>query len=404
MSSIEYAHRFAPCPVYDLEGMEHWLEKLALEGLFLSTSGFIGTYGTFEKREPKAVRYRMQPLQKKKYYEDDGLPHRAARELAEEYGWTFVCTIADYAIYTCDDPTVRELDTDPQIQALALRELYKKRRNGFLGSLAWMIYWFFRLWDQPMTLLTLLPVWLFLPALLSWCLTPFTGLTELFHLRKLHQKLSMGEPLTRSPRGKHILHRINTVLAIVGVIWFPVIMVFSNFSDWREYRWQSLPEYQGRLPFSTIEELVPGAFRPEQPWELPSVGPQEPTVLYEYANHVAERSTLLVPRQMALQQDGTISGVDYRLSINYTELKTEAMARQLFRELRNNDPSGKYYEELSLGVLPTEQEYAYHYPDDILLLQDGCKVLNVSFEQYDDTPIPLDQWAAQMADAFLQGG
>lgn len=80
MSSIEYAHRFAPCPVYDLEGMEHWLEKLALEGLFLSTSGFFGTYGTFEKREPKAVRYRMQPLQKKKYYEDDGLTHRAARE------------------------------------------------------------------------------------------------------------------------------------------------------------------------------------------------------------------------------------------------------------------------------------------------------------------------------------
>ena len=32
VSSIEYAHRFAPCPVYDLEGREHWLEKLALEG------------------------------------------------------------------------------------------------------------------------------------------------------------------------------------------------------------------------------------------------------------------------------------------------------------------------------------------------------------------------------------
>jgi len=397
MSKPEYAHRFTPCPIYDLEGMEHWLENLALEGLFLSTSGFIGTYGTFEKREPKPVRYRMQPLQKKKYYEEDGLPHRAARDLAEEYGWSFVCTIEDYAIYTCDDPAVRELDTDPKIQSLALRELYKKRRNGFLGSLALMVFWFLRLWSRPMTLLTLLPVWLFLPALLSWCLTPFTGLTELFHLRKLHRKLSQGEPLVRIPRGKHLLHRINTVLAIVGIIWFPVIMVFSGFSDWREHRWQSLPEYQGSLPFSTIEELVPGSFRPEQRWEIPSVGTQEPTVLYEHANHVAERATLLVPRQMALQQDGTVAGVDYRLSIQYTQWKTEAMARQFFRELVSN-------EALSLGELPTEQEYAYHEFGDILLLQDGCKVLNVSFEQYADTPIPLDQWAAQMADAFLQGG
>ena len=407
MSSIEYAHRFAPCPVYDLEGMEHWLEKLALEGLFLSTSGFFGTYGTFEKREPKAVRYRMQPLQKKKYYEDDGLPHKAAWELAEEYGWSLICVVEDYAIYACDDPTAPELDTDPRIQALALRELYKKRRNGFLGSLAMMVFWFFRLWDRPMTLLTLLPVWLFLPALLSWCLTPFTGLTELFHLRGLCRNLSQGEPLTRSPRGKHILHRINTILAIIGVIWFPVIMVFSNFADWREYRWQPLDEYENTLPFSTMEEFMDGTIHPQRQVEIPQLR-DDPIVFYEFSNHVAPRSTLLIPRQFALQQHGSVLSdgnppIKGSLEVEYYEFQFEWMATQLYRELLNRKPREPYFETLELRELPTEQEAAYRGNGEVLLLQDGCKVLKAAFDQNEEyLVLELDQWAGTVAEAFLQ--
>lgn len=408
MSKPEYTHRFAPCPVYDLEGMECWLENLAQQGLFLSASGFIGTYGTFEKREPKSVRYRLQPLQKKKYYADDGLPHRAARELAEEYGWIFVCTIEDYAIYTCDDPTVRELDTDPRIQALAIQDLCKRRRNGFLVSLAMMVFWFFRLWYRPISLLSLLPIWLFLPALLSWCLTPFTGFAELSHLRKLCKKLSQGEPLTQIAGGKHHLYRVNTLITLIAVLWVPVILVFSNFSDWREYRWEPLSEYRGNLPFSTMQELVPGEFHPEEPRELPSVGPQEATVLYEYANHVAERSTLPIPRQIALQQYGTVRldgklPLHGSLEVEYYELPYEWMAKQFYRELLQSHREDKYFKWMTLPELPTEQEQAYHRFEDVLILRNGCRVLSAIFDQNENgTVLELDQWAGIMAEAFMQ--
>ena len=136
----EYAHRFAPCPAYDVKGMEQWLEQLAAEGLFLTSGGLFHGYGTFEKKLPLPIRYRLQPLQKKKYYEEDGLPHRAARELAEEHGWSFLCTIEDYAVYTCEDPNSRELDTDPKIQALSIWDFYKRRRNGFLFVLTGFLY------------------------------------------------------------------------------------------------------------------------------------------------------------------------------------------------------------------------------------------------------------------------
>ena len=404
MSKPEYTHRFAPCPVYDLEGMEHWLEKLALEGLFLSTSGFFGTYGTFEKREPKAVRYRMQPLQKKKYYEDDGLPHRAARELAEEYGWTFLCTIEDYAIYTCDDPTVRELDTDPRIQALALRELYKKRRNVFLGSLAMMVFWFFRLWDRPMTLLTLLPVWLFLPALLSWCLTPFTGLTELFHLRGLCKKLSQGEPLERICQRKHILHDINTVLTFLCVAWIPILMIFSGFADWRESRWQPMEQYESALPFPTIEELFDGTLDPRKRVEIPSL--QGARVMYEHSNHIAERSTPLIPRQLALQQHGTVRAegklpLKGSFEVEYYELRFEWMAKQFYRECLQSLRKDKYFNWQTLPDLPTDQEQACHRFEDILVLRNGCQVMRIFFDQNEDgTVLPLEEWATQVASAL----
>ena len=84
MSEPKYAHRFPPCPVYDIEGLESWLEDLAKQGLVLTKAGLFFGFAEFEKTAPKSMRYRLQPLPKKKFLEDRG-PADVAMELAEAY-------------------------------------------------------------------------------------------------------------------------------------------------------------------------------------------------------------------------------------------------------------------------------------------------------------------------------
>ena len=51
--------RLPPCPDYDIEGTESWLEDMALEGLFLAENGFFGGVARFERQNPRPVRYRL---------------------------------------------------------------------------------------------------------------------------------------------------------------------------------------------------------------------------------------------------------------------------------------------------------------------------------------------------------
>ena len=43
-------YRLAPCPYYDVESMERWLEAEAMDGYFLIENGFLFGVGTFEKK------------------------------------------------------------------------------------------------------------------------------------------------------------------------------------------------------------------------------------------------------------------------------------------------------------------------------------------------------------------
>ena len=53
-------YRLTPCPAYDVEGMESWLEDLAEKGLFLTRDGFFCGFGFFHREEPRKVKYRLQ--------------------------------------------------------------------------------------------------------------------------------------------------------------------------------------------------------------------------------------------------------------------------------------------------------------------------------------------------------
>ena len=398
MSEPKYAHRCPPCPPCDMEGMESWLEDLAKQGLILTKAGMFAGFLEFEKTTPQPMRYRLQPLPKQKFLEDRG-PTDAALELAKEFGWDYLCHVGEYGIYGCSDPTARELDTDPQVQAVALQQTYRRKRREYLGMLYFLLL-------SILLLVKLGPVsyilnnnrWYMLYFCFIAVCYPITASLELRNLKSLKQKLALGSSLSRTKdwRKRRWQHWLSGFLFISLYIAFGFLIVFSRLSSWEDSRWQLIDTYSQEIPFATMEDLAGG-------------GVFEPDGLYtEEDNHIAERATLLAPRQIKLQQLGCVTEdgttlLDGILEVEYYALRTEWLARALFREIRRSNDGSKHYRTFELSDLPTEQEFAYSNYFPTLLLQDGTTVIKVQLTQFDTGhQMEPDEWAAIFARSITE--
>ena len=118
-----------PCSVYDIPGMQEWLDEMALQGLFLVEFSPYSDRAVFRQGEPKPVRYRLDPIRKDKTADRD--------EPYAEMGWEFVCQLSrHFYVYSCGDPEAPELYTDSQSLAIALDSLMKREvRNTILIAL-----------------------------------------------------------------------------------------------------------------------------------------------------------------------------------------------------------------------------------------------------------------------------
>ena len=75
-----------PVLSYDVPALQAWLEDRAAKGDYLSE---YTVFPVFDRGEPRQVRYRLEPLARRKEREPD--PRR--REDYESLGWRFVCAV-----------------------------------------------------------------------------------------------------------------------------------------------------------------------------------------------------------------------------------------------------------------------------------------------------------------------
>src|SRR5699024_7664485 len=109
---MKYVRRLTPVQYYDVAGAESWLADMARRGLHLKK--FRPLYCTFEQGEPREVRYRLEPHQRRL---DDDLP-QGMLELYEEFGWEYVDeTNRSILIFRTADPSAPEPHSDPELQA-----------------------------------------------------------------------------------------------------------------------------------------------------------------------------------------------------------------------------------------------------------------------------------------------
>lgn len=388
----KYIHRYPPCPAYEIRSFEQWLEDMAAKGWFLEKDPFFCGFAGFHQAEPKSVRYRLQPAPKKAGVFARRDRQQDAIDLAAEYGWTFLGDHQDFFIFYTDDPNLPELDTDPQVQAMALDQYRKRKRNALITELFFLLLLLaLRIESGIISAMLDMPVWYYPVLLLLLVLSFRIQIKELRYLKKLQQGLVLGE----TPAGKKRTVRFHCLssLALLVVYVLYMVTLWGNalsLFDWQRNRWQPAAEYTDPLPFATMEDIAGGGTFTGRAWRM------------DHNNELAVRTALPAHIQIQFGQYGEIvldnkTVLDGSLDVDYYEMRSEWLAKQLFHEIQHTATlsRGKYreYQENQIPDLDVDQAAAYtnYYPT--LLLRQGNKVLRVRFVQLSQTAhVAQEQW------------
>ena len=116
-----------PCSIYDLRGIQEWLDEMALQGLFLKEVNRRFDRAEFEVGDPAPVRYRLDPVVRRRKENEEHIV------LYAQMGWNYVDRVYTwYNIFSCADPEAPELYTDPQSLAMAMDGLVRRDIRNYL--------------------------------------------------------------------------------------------------------------------------------------------------------------------------------------------------------------------------------------------------------------------------------
>lgn len=396
-----HTYRLPPCPAYDVEGMESWLSGLAQEGLFLARDGFFCGIATFERGNPRLAKYRLEAAQKSTsmWAEDGGEPDPEQVELSERYAWEYIAKRGDFYIYRSFEPGARELNTDPEVQALALDAVKKRRAREVLQLLIWITL--YAACALHGLLLTVIEVrtWFFLltAGFVLWVIADSAA--AFVHLGRLQKKLKSGLPLdtdkdwkkrTFRYRGKNLL-QITLGIALVCIFlhnWSASVLDEDKVP---------LGEYTGELPFATMMD-----FAGEEKDRSTMTG------MGSGFNYVREWSDWLAPRCIEYSEHARVTlpdghVLDGGLYIDYYETLSHSLAKTLAKEWLRADRSEKNFELMKTPELGADYTAAYynniHFPT--IILQKGTVAVRVSFYQTSENyTMDFEAWTALIADSI----
>lgn len=339
MTEPRYRHRIPPCPAWDIPAMESWLEDMAAKGLHLEKDGFFGFFATFLEGAPKRERFRLEPTATNSgLFSREYDPEDEAVQLLHQMGWTYRARRGQFHIYSSDDPYAPELNTDPQVQAVAMENLagylWKQLRNTLILTAFYLLLYF---GNALMTLFIGLGTWRvgLLALLLLWDLG--RRITELVILHRYRRQLQCGQPLPhRSSRRKEvylICGAVRKVLWVAAV--FALVSQLASVTTEEDYI--SLDDHADPLPFATVQELYPDA-------EVERVDGILENKLYGWSDPLApENYDFSEYAQVTL--DGQTR--DCYLTVQYHRTRWEWVARMLAKEMASQAGGNSFYQ---LGV------------------------------------------------------
>ncbi len=403
MKEPKTVYRYPPCPDYDIEAMESWLSDMAARGLVLARDGFFFGFGIFEKTEPKIMRYRLEASKYKSGTLNEFNPPEEAQELYEAMGWQYVAARGNFHIYCTDDPTARELHTDPQVQAMTLDAARRRIRNDVMFEIVWIIIMFaFYLGrgvrGTPLLLAVIAfgtPGTLLFFAVLGWSVAEM--FRRLVWFGRLRKRARSGESLSHSKdwhkgRVRYIAGIIINwllTLTLVGVLFASCANAVEDKNE------IPLDEFTGTVPFATMKDFLPDcSYTHDKTW-----------LGYEL-NTVEFRSDLLAPLIIEYSENGDLDRADGLhlsggLDITYIEARSEWIAKELVREFQSYAKDSKHYKPIELNIEGMDQCVAYIDIFPTVTLRKGNTVIRAEFYHTSEAEISIEQWAGVIAESII---
>lgn len=323
MAETKYRYRIPPCPAYDIPGMESWLEDLAAKGLHLSKDGFFGLLTAFEEGPPRKERFRLEPTDRKGgLFSEEYDPEDEQIQLLHQMGWTYRARRDQFHIWSSDDPSAQELNTDPQVQAVTMSALTqflrKKVTNALFTTLLYLILYFGDILISSALLLGT-PLVLLFAGLMLWDLG--CSLKALFVLVRWRNQLRRGQPLPHRSDYRRSGWRYLTTEFLRKSLW----VLFFLCAAWRVLYIEVDEPYEKiadqHFPFYTVADYYPGA-------EIKRT---------ESISEFYTWEDLLSPENYDYREytEVKLNGetFDCWLSVNYHRTRWEWTARRLAREL-----------------------------------------------------------------------
>lgn len=400
---IRYAYRLPPCPAWDVEGTESWLTDQAARGLILAQDGFFAGVAVFERREPQAVRYRLEAAQRAGGPLSDDAPDGEAVELGEALGWRYVTRRGEFYIYVSSAPGSRELNTDPAVQALALRAVTRRQWGNLFDLLFWLILYPLLLGRGKFLLAPVLTaigigsgVWLWGVLLAVWLAAGAVG--QAVHLSRFRRRLARGEAVNHGKDWRHSTLRywISRGLKLVLVLAWLCVMLSQWSASVLDEDEIPLADYAGDPPFATMADFAPGDYRTEN---------------YGFANTVRVWRDWLSPVNFSWDEiaavtrpDGSV--LEGSLTVDYHETRWVWAAERLAKEYQATDrrqaksARNDRYAVLTLPDLGVDEAAAYR--DSLgyatVVLRKGTTVVHARFYQTSASyTMELAAWAGVLA-------
>jgi len=387
--------RFAPCPEYDVECMESWLEDMARQGLILDGEFFRLYF--FRKSQPVEVRYRLEAAAKSISIFDDhgGNPSPEMLQISQEFGWEYVTSGRDFYIFTSHDAQARELNTDAAVQAMTI-DLVRRRETSMLFALVSNVFLQIVIFQRGILSLAInvaSRVYLSMLFLLLW--TAINQFQKIKHIRKLRSRLQEGETLSHKlnwqQKGKHNKIKVTLYLAFAG--FFFTSWLWAWYLEASGAFRYDMVTYHEPIPIATLQDLSPSA---EFVYDDFVVG-----------NTIEVKQDWLAPQIISFHQTGSLlkdGNIVFKggLVVDYYHTKNPWLAKQLADELlRKARLEAKSFEELPSPVVNVDSVSAFRAIFPTVILLEGSKVVKVVlYQSIEQNQWTMQEWAEVFANSL----
>ncbi len=392
-------YKMPQCPVYDITGMENWLEEMAAQGFMLKRF-FTNLIAVFEVKEPKKLRYALTSLSSNAFSVPDLDPSlEQLKDYCADFGWQYVDHRGSFCIFVTDDENAVELHTDSDVEAMMLERIQNEKKHSLILPVLWFFYIAFQIvyngfWRSVIHIGSEL----YLLAFLVLAFLVVDTILEFRYLRSMRNALQNGEGLPISRNSK--LYQPRIVLMFLSAVLLLTMAGAAYYAETTSKNKIPLASFSAEIPVPTITDMVQGET-------------YIATDHSEYANYITFDTDLLAPVYIRFDQTGEVfrHGVCQfagTISVEYIEARTPLLARQIAEEYHKQETKRwgkryKIYEPLELPELDVDYAVAYKHILPAFILVEENKMVFVYYHQTDgEVDITLDKIAAMYADSLKQ--